>query len=146
MKETFIQRLDKYMAYASLNDNQVTVQCDLSTGCINSARKRNKSLSGDNIEKILNVYTELNARWLMTGEGEMLCLPEDPAGNASLIAYLKEEKIKVERQNIELNARLMEAIERNAFLQGQMTEIKKANALPAENVICAAASGSGLER
>lgn len=146
MGETFIQRLDKYMAYASLNDNQVTVQCNLSIGCINSARKRNKSLSGDNIEKILTVYTELNARWLLTGEGEMLCPPEDPAGNASLIAYLKEEKTKVERQNIELNTQLMEEIKKNAFLQGQMAEIKKASAPQAESAICADASGSDLEK
>ena len=144
MDETFIQRLDKYMEYASLNDNKVTVQCGLTVGLINSARKRNKSLSGDNIGKILYVYQELNARWLLTGEGEMLCTPEDSAGNANFIAYLKEEKSKVEQQNHELNIQLREAVEKNAFLEGRISEIKKH--VPEEsNAICAIASGSDLE-
>lgn len=72
MDETFIERLDKYKEYAGLNDNQITVKSGLTVGIINSARKRGSSLSGDNIGKILKVFKDINARWLLTGEGEML--------------------------------------------------------------------------
>lgn len=145
MDETFIQRLDKYMDYASLNDNQVTVQCDLTVGCINSARRRNKSLSADNIEKILYKYKELNARWLMTGEGEMIISSDTSIGEANLIAYIKEEKARTEEENRKLRDELNEAREQNAFLRGKMSEIKK-RVPPESNVICANASGFGLEK
>lgn len=51
------------MAYAGLNDNQVTVQCGLSIGIVGNARKKGKSLNGNNIVKILSVYKDMNARW-----------------------------------------------------------------------------------
>ena len=51
MEENFISRLGQYMAYAGLNDNKVTIQCGLSIGAINSARKRNMGLSYENNAK-----------------------------------------------------------------------------------------------
>lgn len=87
MNESFIERLDKYMEYAGLNDNKVTVQAGITTGLINSARKRGKSLSGDNIGKILYTYKDLNARWLLTGEGDML-VSEFGTDNSDLIKKL----------------------------------------------------------
>ena len=98
------------MAYAGLNDNQVTVQCGLSTGVVGNARKKGKSLNGNNIVKILSTYKDLNARWLLTGEGEMLSTVET-ASNTELAAFLKNqnkelmEKVsELSRQIGELNA------------------------------------------
>ena len=51
MENEIIRRLEEYMAYAGLNDNQVTVQCGLSTGIIGNARKKGRSLNGNNIVK-----------------------------------------------------------------------------------------------
>lgn len=92
MIEDFIERLDRYMEYAGLNDNRVTVQSGITIGLINSARKRGKSMSGDNIGKILYAYKELNARWLLTGEGEMLATEENKP-NHELIDELKRLKL-----------------------------------------------------
>ena len=92
MGETFIDRLDRYKEYAGLNDNQITVRCGLTVGIINSARKRGSSLSGENIEKFLNVFKDVNARWLLTGEGEMIQNDEVfAANNDSLTLYLRKE-------------------------------------------------------
>lgn len=76
------------MAYSGLNDNQVTVQCGLSTGIIGNARKKGKSLNGHNIVKILLTYKDLNARWLLTGEGEMLSSVES-VSTTELSSFLK---------------------------------------------------------
>ncbi len=121
MEENFISRLGQYMAYAGLNDNKVTIQCGLSIGAINSARKRNMGLSYENIAKLLRVYKDLNARWLLTGEGEMLSTIES-ATDTELSSFLKNQnkelQDKVERLNRELGD-----------LQRQIYELKKGNAL-----------------
>jgi len=67
----FFDRLDKYMIYKGLNDNKITVQAGIANGLIGKARKRG-ALSQENISKLLYTYTDLNANWLFTGEGEML--------------------------------------------------------------------------
>lgn len=67
-----IDRFDKYMIVKGLNDNQVTIQLQLSVGILGKSRKENRDLSDKVIEKILNFYTDLNRVWLLTGEGEML--------------------------------------------------------------------------
>ena len=67
----FFSRLDKFMTYKGLNDNKLTVETGISNGLIGKARKRG-SLSQENISKILYTYNELDANWLLTGEGNML--------------------------------------------------------------------------
>lgn len=73
MQEFFI-RLDAYLSFKEINDNKVTLECGISNGLIGKARKRG-SLSQDNITRILNTYKDLDANWLMTGNGQML-IPE----------------------------------------------------------------------
>ena len=134
MSESFIDRLDAYMKYAGLNDNKVTVQCGITVGLINSARKRGKSLSGDNIGKILYVYKELDARWLLTGEGQMLKNSIEASSNSeSLTRYLEKENKDLKSKNEQLNREL-------GKLEGQIIELKKL-AQQEDDVICAAASG-----
>lgn len=67
-----IDRLDQYMVYKGINDNQVTVNAALSVGLISNARKGEHDLGKKAADKILNFYQDLNRVWLLTGEGEML--------------------------------------------------------------------------
>ena len=122
MDGNLIQRLDQYIAYAGLNDNRLTVLAGLKIGIINSARKRQKGMSSDNIEKILLVCKDLNARWLLTGEGEMLSMVES-VSNTELSSFLKNQ-----------NKELMEKIDRLnrevGDLQRQIAEMKKRECPP----------------
>ena len=69
--ERIIDRLDKFLKYKGITDNALTVKAGLSIGLIGKARK-NGDLGKNSIEKILNVMSELNRVWLLTGTGEML--------------------------------------------------------------------------
>lgn len=73
---TFFERLDKFMKFKGLNDNQITVEVGISNGLIGKGRKRG-TLSQDNISKILQKYPELNAHWWFTGKGNMILTPDD---------------------------------------------------------------------
>ena len=69
-----IDRFDKYMKVKGLNDNKVTIQLGLSVGTLGKSRKEGRDLSDKVIELILNFYKDLSRVWLLTGEGEMLCV------------------------------------------------------------------------
>ena len=126
-----MQRLDQYIAYSGLNDNRLTVQAGLKVGIINSARKRNKGIGSENIEKILLVRKDLNARWLLTGEGEMLAEDSSQA-EPNLVEYLKKqnselnEKIKQLNQEIkQLNQEISQLNRELGKKEGQIQEMKK---------------------
>ena len=67
-----IDRFDNYMSFRGLNDNKVTRDLGLSVGRLGKSRQKNRDISDNLIEKILNFYTDLNRTWLITGEGSML--------------------------------------------------------------------------
>lgn len=67
-----IDRLDKYMAAAGINDNQMTVKAGLSVGLLNNARRGDYDLGKKSVEKILSSFQDIDRVWLITGEGEML--------------------------------------------------------------------------
>lgn len=137
MSETFIDRLDRYKEYAGLNDNQITIKSGLTVGVINSARKRGSSLSGENIEKILRIFKDINARWLLTGEGEMLLGEVNYAvNNNTLTVYLEKENKELKAKNEQLNREL-------GKLEGQIIELKKIVHMEG-SVKCATVSGSDL--
>lgn len=120
----FFKRLDKYLKYKGLNDNKMTIETGLSNGLIGKARKRG-ALSQENISKILQKYTELDANWLLTGDGFMLKseykgLFEDKNDNDfKTIEFIKSKDefdskdllIQSYLQNIETQKKLIDKLE-----------------------------------
>lgn len=98
----FFDRLDKFMDYCNLNDNKLTVETGIANGIIGKGRKRG-SLSLKNIAKIICKYSNLNARWLITGEGEMLNQNELPIQSNGTISIYKELLAEKEKKIEELN-------------------------------------------
>lgn len=139
---SFISRLDEYMRYAGLNDNKVTKEAGLNIGVLNKARKRDSAISADNIEKVLYTYRDINARWLITGEGEML--NTDTNNNQDNVSFA--ELINSYRLDIkELNNRIQELEKEKAILEQELMQAKKL--VQAEtDVTCANASGFNLAK
>ena len=81
---TFIDRLQHFMTLKGINDNQLTVSAELSTGLIGKAKSGKKGMASGSIEKILLAYPELSPDWLLTGRGEMLnTKSQDDAANSN---------------------------------------------------------------
>lgn len=102
------------MRYKGLNDHQVTVQCGLSNGTIGNARKNGKGINSQNIEKILLTYKDIDARWLLTGEGEMLGAEsvQPPSDALELLKNQNRELMeKIEKLNRELGDKERQIIE-----------------------------------
>ncbi|MCD8266609.1 MAG: helix-turn-helix domain-containing protein [Prevotellaceae bacterium] len=89
--ESRIERLDAFMKYKELNDNQMTVQCGLSVGLLGKARSHRSKLGEGTILKVSRAFPEVNVDWLLNGKGEMLSTPsEQNDTNSSRIERLDE--------------------------------------------------------
>ena len=105
MKNTFIERLLYFMGNQGINDNQMTVNAGLSVGLVGKMRKGvTKSINSTTIERILHCYPQLNAHWLLTGEGEMLSTSANsalqnaiPPSFTELLAMLERRDEKIEQ-------------------------------------------------
>lgn len=73
MVENILDRLEAFMKFKGLNNNQVTVKAGLSIGLLGKALKSKKGgLNSESIEKILHSFNDLNPEWLMLGNGKMV--------------------------------------------------------------------------
>ena len=93
MGENFIERLQYYMKMKGINDNQMTIAAGLSIGLLGKLKKNGKGMNSSNIEKILYSYPDLNATWLLTGEGEMLKTKRSPIASPSSEEPVPEDKV-----------------------------------------------------
>ena len=104
----FFGRLDMFMRYRGLNDNKISLTAGISNGLIGKGRKRG-GISQENISKLIHAYPELDANWLLTGQGSMLReqsapevapSPSEPAF-PGFIEKIQELSVKVGRLEAE---------------------------------------------
>ena len=96
-----IDRLDEYIRFKGINDNQVTINAQLSTGLLNNARKNNNDLGKKAVEKILSFYQDLNRVWFVTGEGEMIISSGETRAPSNIFP-LKSDRVIQGTQKIPL--------------------------------------------
>lgn len=65
-------RLRLFIEYKGISINKFSASVDASNSYFNKILKDNNSVGSDRIEKILRTYPEINAEWLLTGNGSML--------------------------------------------------------------------------
>ena len=127
----FFGRLDMFMRYRGLNDNKISLAAGISNGLIGKGRKRG-GISQENISKLIHAYPELDANWLLTGQGSMLREqsapevappPSEPAF-PGFIEKIQELSVKVGRLEAE-NEHLRAAIEaKQREIEAQRREIE----------------------
>ena len=127
----FFGRLDMFMRYRGLNDNKISLTAGISNGLIGKGRKRG-GISQENISKLIHAYPELDANWLLTGQGSMLREqsapevappPSEPAfpGFIEEIKSLSVQVVRLEAENEHLRATI-EAKQRE--IEAQQREIE----------------------
>lgn len=65
-------RIKEFIDKKGLSISAFEKSIGISNGAFASQLKNNKTIGVDKLENILNIYSELNPSWLLTGEGEML--------------------------------------------------------------------------
>ncbi len=67
--ETIKERLIFFIRHLNIGQGKFESRCGLANGYVNNIRR---SITPDKLQQIIRQFPELNAGWLMTGEGEML--------------------------------------------------------------------------
>lgn len=67
-----IDRLIQFVQYTGLSARQFDLSIGVSNGYTLRMQKNNASIGSDVLEKILEVYPQLDVVWLLTGQGEMI--------------------------------------------------------------------------
>lgn len=67
-----LNRIKKYIDYKGISVSAFEKSIGMSNASFGKSLKNGGSIGGDKLEKILSVYPDINAEWLLTGDGEML--------------------------------------------------------------------------
>ncbi len=67
-----IERLKMYLDAKGIKNAQAEKACGFSNGLIGNALKDSSSIGSDKLERILIIYPDLSAEWLLRGTGEMI--------------------------------------------------------------------------
>lgn len=74
----FYKRLKKIRAWYNLNQNEMAHKINVSLQSIGNLENEAKEVKPkiDTLSKIIQAFPEISAKWLLTGEGEMLVKPQ----------------------------------------------------------------------
>lgn len=67
-----LQRIKQFIDYKGFTNKEFESSVGFSNGAFASQLKKNRTIGVDKLENILSIYKDLNAEWLLTGEGSML--------------------------------------------------------------------------
>lgn len=111
MSDTLL-RLKQYIDYKGLSLRGFEQSIGVSNGSFTSQLKNGKTIGVDKLEKILQLYEELNPDWVTTGRGNMLreqeCVPIQESYIVELYEVNKkytallEEKIKATEEQLRI--------------------------------------------
>jgi transcriptional regulator with XRE-family HTH domain len=72
MKNYMKDRIKKYMDYKSISAGELAIQLEVQRSNISHVLNGRNMPGAAFIEKLLLSYPDINARWLLTGKGDML--------------------------------------------------------------------------
>ncbi|POS02956.1 S24 family peptidase [Flavobacterium croceum] len=96
------ERVGEYIEKKKISYYAFENSLNVSRGSISKAVKDKKSIGSNVLETIMNVYTDINPQWLLTGNGEMLSTNNDFLLNRSIETYRLKTDVAVESQQIPL--------------------------------------------
>ncbi|WP_108802907.1 hypothetical protein [Aquimarina sp. Aq107] len=91
-KDKILDRVIVFAAHLGISLRSFSLSIGASAGYLHRLQSANSNIGGDFIEKIIQLYTEINPTWLVTGEGNML--KEDHIVQESAVTYGKKDYFK----------------------------------------------------
>ena len=73
-----LERLKEYIDFKGIKIATFEKQIGMSNASFGKSLKNGGAIGTDKLEKILNVFKDINPEWLLTGEGKMLKKEENP--------------------------------------------------------------------
>ena len=132
MEQTVKERLIIFMRKKGLSQKRFEQAVGLSNGYINQLRH---SPSATKLQRIIDAFPDLNDKWLLTGQGEMLKTEEKkeeeprPTMNVTVdkdtLIKLMMHNIRMSEQNDELRKQGDELLQRINNLEEEVRESKK---------------------
>jgi hypothetical protein len=116
-----LERIKQFIDYKEIAISAFEKSIGMSNASLGKSLKTGGTIGADKIGNILNVYPEINLRWLITGEGEMLNGP-------SLPEFATEHKPTFSSAEILLREMLAEERSRTDALQERINELIEENA------------------
>lgn len=73
INNAFIERLEQFMEYKSLNQRSLSKEIGFSYSTVNKyCNKKSNTIDFELIYRLISHYSDINANWLIQGKGEML--------------------------------------------------------------------------
>ncbi len=67
-----VNRLDRFFSHLNVSIRQAEIHIGASNGTLSRAIKRNTDIQSKWLIEVVRCYPQLNVRWLLTGEGQMI--------------------------------------------------------------------------
>ena len=90
-----IERLDIFIKYCKLSISGFEKKVGLSNNSLQTAIKRRSNLKDETLNTILNNFPQLNAQWLLTGDGKMLNGDLKEETTLSIEAQLEKANLEI---------------------------------------------------
>jgi len=93
-----IERFREYLDAKGIANARAEKDCGFSNGLIGNALKTKTTIGSDKLEKILSVYSDLSAEWLLRGVGSMLLDDKEQTGGINNKYFLMCQMILQNKQ------------------------------------------------
>ncbi|MEL7004405.1 MAG: hypothetical protein AAFN93_16950 [Bacteroidota bacterium] len=125
--DTISKRILLFIDYLGVSDRKFSEKVRLSHGTINAMRNKGTSLSSDKLERILDIFPQLDPVWLTTGSGDMLRVKKlDKVSNDG-----EEQSVPIEI----IEERASKYLDENASYTKELTEILSNDGITKEELI-----------
>jgi len=113
------ERIKKYMDYKSISAGELSSALEVQRSNISHILNGRNKPGAAFIEKLLITYPDLNARWLLTGTGEMI--DEGYGKSSERNIQTADNKTKVKEQSLSWDSR----VEKKSLKSGQNKPVEK---------------------